>query len=61
MKKFDNLKTDSDIVTKYLKDTDYLLDILCKNYNVSYEDFVPICSLANELKLRLSGVQYALS
>ncbi len=56
-----SIKSDIDFLNNYLKDTEKLLDILCKNYNVSYEDFVPICSLANELKIRLSGVHYALS
>lgn len=52
---------DYDFVTQYLKDCDHLLNVLCQNYDVSYDDFAPICSLVNELKRRLSGVQYALS
>lgn len=52
---------DSDFVSDYIKQCDVLLDRLCLNYDVTYDDFVPICSLVNELKTRLSGVQYALS
>lgn len=56
-----SFKSDIDFLKDYLQDTDMLLDILCKNFNVSYDDFVPICSLANELKVKLSVVTYALS
>ncbi len=56
-----SVNSDIDILNNYLKDTDKLLDILCKNFNISYDDFVPICSLANELKTRLGCVKYALS
>ena len=53
--------TDVDFVSDYIKQSDRLIDRLCLNYNVSYDDFQPICSLINELKNRLSVLQYALS